>query len=298
MLLAKHVAAQHRSIVPYDEQLKPTRKPQPSYIKNNKPITKPVLQKEKKENKQLSYAQPAFVDYPPVKNITNLGIWLSDIESHMDYRASMPGVSYRNDNDLDNWAHETLHGINSVIRNKYSNNVNAFYVLESKAIIIKEPPIRITDVARLIPAELRGMSYDLYLVQQARSWDAQPLYILDEENAYFCGVLVAMENKLNCKSSTQQMMEFMVYSIALCAAVENHNRQTEIKYDNTQLKAATRFFIERIMYIYKQTESGKYPGMQSSGATAVLRNLKANKSYCDFIKWYFTDEWTKKVFDF
>jgi hypothetical protein len=238
-----------------------------------------------------------FIKYPAVKQVSNLGKYLSDIESHVDY-SKLPRANYRS-NDQVTWAHESTHAINSVIRNKYGNNTNAIYLLYNDAIVLREPPVTLSDVAKIIPLSLRGMSYNLYLKSQTRYWNGQPLYILDELSAYTNGTLVGMELNLNRSESTLQTFEFVVYAICLAATVENYNRQASIRYDDTELKKFIKLYIERTMVMYKQLNN--HPSMNSDALTSYLNVLKTSndtKQLREFIRWYFSKEWAQKVFGF
>ena len=128
-------------------------------------------------DKIYKYEKINFLTFKSIKPIpSKLGIVLGDIESHM------PDGHIYVASDKVTWAHETTHGINSVLRNKHSKintifktateyrpvygggSVNAFYVLKNRYIVIKEPNVKISDIAENIPESLRGRSYDLYLI--------------------------------------------------------------------------------------------------------------------------------------
>jgi hypothetical protein len=59
--------------------------------------------------------------------------------------------------------------------------------------VLREPRLTLAQVAAAVPADMRGGSYSLYLVQQRRHWNGQPLYILDEWVAYLNGTEIAVE---------------------------------------------------------------------------------------------------------
>ncbi len=97
-------------------------------------------------------------------------------------------------------AHEDTHQINSEIANgggRHRDKNVGLYCLENLAFVLNEPhPLTIQQVAGKIPQDFRGGVlglYDLYCVQQARSWGDRPFYLFDEWVAYTNGSIVALE---------------------------------------------------------------------------------------------------------
>lgn len=104
--------------------------------------------------------------------------------------------------------HECTHGINSQLRNRplrekervpYHPDVTicqlplpaltsmmpaGFYLLQDRAIMLKQPGGTINEAARIVPTSARYSRYNLYMVKQAASWNNEPLYIFDEWVAY------------------------------------------------------------------------------------------------------------------
>lgn len=88
--------------------------------------------------------------------------------------------------------HEASHGVAAAVRNRHggTGKVNAIYVGDGKAAILPEPiPLTMAEVAAAIPPSQRGDAYRLYMVEQRRWWNQQPLYILEEHGAYLNGTL-------------------------------------------------------------------------------------------------------------
>jgi len=251
--------------------------------------------------------EPEWKDYPAVRSVTNLGKVLSDIDSHM------PAGHIYKDSDKITWGHETLHGISSNIRQKYSQGfyggfktihgepawktlegipvfhngqINGFYCLDNKAVIIAEPKTTISATAALVPTSLRGGVYSLYLVQQASSWNNTPLYILDEWNAYTGGSLTRKDLNIAERSETvQYMIEFDVYATALAMSI----KKNDPNYDDKQFKNFLMWNIERSMSILNN----------EAGAVDYLEKFKKNQdaqSLRDFAKNYFGEQWCHKYF--
>jgi hypothetical protein len=166
-----------------------------------------------------TYPLPTFVDFPAVRQANKGGKILSDIISHL------PAGNIYEDADLATSGHESTHGINSAIRQKFQG-MDGYYCLENRAVTLKKPPLRLTTVAQSVPRALRGDVYKLYFVDQVRYWDDDALYCLDEFDAYTHGTMVGIENNLNRGESGQYMAEFAVY--ALCLAKATHSANSEI----------------------------------------------------------------------
>lgn len=93
-------------------------------------------------------------------------------------------------------AHETTHGIHADLRNRApETRVNAFYVLDDRALFLPEPNVTLADVAARVPKKARGEVFDLYLVKQRKYWNTNPLYILDEMVAHTNGAVVGHEEQ-------------------------------------------------------------------------------------------------------
>jgi hypothetical protein len=148
--------------------------------------------------------------------------------------------------------HETAHGIHNELRNKYKlllkTQINVFYCLNGKAVVIKEPNIRIRHINKYIPHILRSSRYKLYLIDQIQYWDDVPLYILDEWNCYILGGECAVDDFNNKRplektNAVSGCLEFSIYSIALCMAIKEHD---PIYWaTNTQFKAFIKYNLIR-----------------------------------------------------
>lgn len=236
--------------------------------------------------KEETYPEPNWMKYPPIKkHKSENGVVLDDIRSHID------DGGYYNDSDLITAGHETTHGINSVIRNKYYQGkpTNAFYCLEDRAIILNEPKTRIEVVARAVPKSLRGSVYKLYLVDQAASgWGDRALYICDEWVSYTNGSAVRKDLQIKKRAETvRYMLEFDVYVMTLAKVLQ----EEESSYDSYDFKNFIRWNIERSMKIYNEEDEAKIylEKLRTESDADGLRSFARN---------YFGLEWCKKVFGF
>lgn len=248
------------------------------------PPAPPPLKEEPKKLEKIKI-EPVWTHYPPVRNVTHLGKVLSDIESHMP-----AGHHYTASNKI-TWAHETTHGINANIRNKYfqsGRKINAFYVLENRACIIEEPKTTIRRVAQMVPQSLRGQTYNLYLVKQAGQWNNEPLYLFDEWVAYTNGSACGKDLKnVEYWSEVWFMFEFNVYCLTVAQVV----KQECPNYDDKQFKAFLMWQLERTMQIFQGEEKARayWEKVKTSPDAENLRQ---------FARSYLGAEWCKEVLGF
>lgn len=152
---------------------------------------------------------------------TRLGKVLADIESRM------PANHEYRDADVITWGHETTHGINSRCRVEIGGNVNAFYCLNGRVGVFREPAIRKSRVAAYVPAHLRGDVFGLYMTGQS-DWDDRPLYVIDEWVAYINGLAVGLEyagnqrslNGRSIEGDARHVVEFCGYASALLRTID------------------------------------------------------------------------------
>lgn len=190
--------------------------------------------------------EPKWIAVEPVKIVTGLGVTLNDVESRLK-----DGHPYTHISKI-TWVHETTHGINSLIRNKYKVGHNAFYVLDGKGIVFKEPKTTLTKIAGNIPPELRGPSYELYLVQQRKDWNDCPLYLFDEWTAYINGSICGVElNHEGWEYSLLQAHNFNVYCIYTIKTVRDEHKE----YDVSSLDEFLKWNLNRTLNLLDKTKS-------------------------------------------
>jgi hypothetical protein len=159
-------------------------------------------------------------------------------------------------------AHETVHGINNVLRNKYKKilkkNVNAFYAGARKGIIIENPKLTMRDIIPFIPEAVRGYRFNLYFVEQLGSWNDVPTYPMDEWSAYIAGAECAVDDyrrglkaeKSDCVSGA---LEFSIYCTALSMAIKN--RDSDFWKNNTQFKHTMKYYLIKSEKIFFEGQS-------------------------------------------
>lgn len=146
----------------------------------------------------------AFWSYPTKTPYTDP---YSDIKAHC--------VQWTDYDDRMTEAHENTHQINSEMRGRLGDGRNAFYCLNDKCIVFREPPVRLSDVAKAV--RVRGKVYDLYLVQAQQWWENEPLYLLDEMVAYTNGAIVGKKYGVNgWEYERDRAQELTYYAYTLC----------------------------------------------------------------------------------
>ena len=190
--------------------------------------------------------------------------------------------------------HETSHYISSEIRQTQKPGNNAFYILDGEAVVIEEPPITIKDVAEYVPPKLQGLRYKTYLVDQRRHWNEQPLYILDEWNAYVLGGLCAIDDfqnkrKLEKTDALAGMFEFMIYSTALAMCVQD--KCPEYWEKNKQFRDFIQYRMDTSSMIFAiGREVPQFTSLSSDQLYKTWHNSDEGKEFQNFIDKYFTNQ--------
>lgn len=268
--------------------------------------------------------EPRWKRWPRVREVSDpdIGVVLGDIESHLPSRH---GYSDRNKMT---WAHEGTHGVNANIRNSLSNAkevFNALYVLQDRAVVLKEPNVTIDAVARDIPKGLRGPSYGLYMVDQAVVWQDRPLYVMDEWVSYTNGAEAGKE--LNVQGWYYELLQahnFNVYCLCLAMVMQRDVSD----YDDSEFKRFLMWNTERVFRISMPSDRTKVDlGFPPDKMTIVsskhvcphqraeeygsevdlksveeyvdkLRKLPEAESLRKFAKEYLGEAWCKRVYGF
>lgn len=220
---------------------------------------------------------------PPLRQLAYSGV-LGDIYAHND--------------KAENWdrgltlAHEGTHGANNVIRNRYGGDVrcNAMYVCNNQAIVIGEPGVPLDLVARYLPRNMRGVTYNTYFVGSLSDWRYQTLYLFDEWSSYVNATWAGLQRGQIRSSDSLQMAEFTVYAFVAVAATADNKPD----YDLTQMRGAVAWMCEmRVMPLLRKrgAEAGArhWEIFRTSSETAQLRQ---------FVRDYFGEAWTEEVLEF
>jgi hypothetical protein len=164
---------------------------------------------------------PEFVEVPESRKNSEQSVY-GDVMRHSQESP------FGDKNGRSTNVHETVHGINSYLRNKYYESkkvVNGFYALEGRGVIIDEPNMRKSNINKFVPESLQSFRYALY-IDGSQAWDDKPLYIYDEWTAYVLGGKCNIEDVQNNRhkgewsDGVSGCLDFSIYSIALSMAVK------------------------------------------------------------------------------
>jgi hypothetical protein len=207
-------------------------------VPNNQPKIIPDKTPKEKD-------QPFLTDVDKYRNINENSIY-ADVLSHSIQEPYGDRFGRRIN------VHETSHGITSELRNFYqralNKKLNAFYVLNSKSIVLEESNIDMRLVTKYIPSALKSYRYNLYFEKNISDWNDMPSYIIDEWNSYILGSMSAVEDYHSGKltervDAVSGCLDFSIYSICFAMAVCDNDKE----YWNTypQFKNTIKFLLSR-----------------------------------------------------
>lgn len=152
---------------------------------------------------------------------TNANPIVQDIGQHYNPKL-MPASTYQ-DADIVTWGHELTHAVNSNIRNLVggSDTHQGLYLLNGSCVYFSIPKCTLYDVRARITQ--KGPSYQTYLINQMPDWHRNPLYLLDELQAYTNGTAVGIQAKLyeRARGSLASADEFYRYALATRRAIQD-----------------------------------------------------------------------------
>lgn len=123
-------------------------------------------------------------------------------------------------------AHEGLHGVNSDYRQALPGKACFYLLHDDVAVLAKTSRVTLAQVAALIrPRAEDQYDYNVYLVNERRWWNNEPLYILDEFSAYLTGAQERLMDGTYSNNDRRQLEEFSYFSDALVKAVEYYEPQ-------------------------------------------------------------------------
>jgi hypothetical protein len=165
-----------------------------------------------------------YVTVKPLRKVALTGI-LGDVECRLP-----AGHPYA-DPDKVTHTHEGCHGVNARIRNDNQAQIG-LYMLKDKAFTIpKHPNFTLAQLAAKITK--RGKLFKLYLQDQQRWWNDEPLYVLDEMTAYTVGGLAGFEMGLTDRGveSRENAKEMWLYGRAAQRMAKAQGYEYQAKFD-------------------------------------------------------------------
>lgn len=136
-----------------------------------------------------------------------------------DAAGRLPPDSDAREPDLITWTHEATHFL---CRGR--PGFHGIYVGNGLRWYVPTPPITTAAVFAAIPPAERGSIYETYLRQgQTEYWQAQPLMILDEWNAYLSGAIARREMAaLNRAETTLHCATMANYAAVMYRMAKEH----------------------------------------------------------------------------
>lgn len=193
----------------------------------------------------------------------------------MNYSKSKP---FGDEHGRSTNVHETVHGINSYIRNQYyKEKMNGFYAGNGYGIILKNPNLKLRHIKNYVPHSVRGYRYKLYFEDQLIYWDDTPTYHIDEWSAYIAGAESAVDDavqKIGIKEKSDSVsgsLEFSIYCTALAMATKDLDK--EYWQNNNQLKQTINYFLIKAEKVFFEGKD-LYP---STKQEILLKNLRENE---------------------
>lgn len=215
----------------------------------------------------LANAQLKFVDVPEVSRRCSEKSLFADVIN----RCRNPYLSSSRDTN----AHESTHFIQSDLRNAHGGRVNAFYLLNGKAVVCKEPGVKISWIGKFCPTCLRSYRWPLYCEQQQQYWNNEPLYLVDEWSSYINGCAVSLEDKqagraAESTDAASGTLEMGVYSVAMAMAVQKYD--PEFFKNDPQFLPFLRYQWKRAHDLYQKAA----PLFPSDNQTRQLKALQTS----------------------
>ena len=187
-----------------------------------------------------------IIDVNPVRpNI--VGGSLGDIDCRIPNVKGINWKTYR-DEDKVTWAHEGTHAINSGIR-RDNKSPYGFYLLNGSGVVLSASDFKMSDLAKEIPVEKRGSLYNLYIRDAQKYWNDQPLYCIDELNAYINGAIVGVEYQMDrrVKESLDRAKIMYEYAVIAQEMSRKLNYKDQDILDNLMLEFKSRITcLERV----------------------------------------------------
>jgi len=190
--------------------------------------------------------------------------------------------------------HETVHGINSWIRNtykqKYKKNINGFYAGAGRGVLVENPPLTIRDIVPFIPQSVRGYRYELYFVKQLGDWNDVPTYPIDEWSAYISGAECAVDDairNLKTKENSDAVsgaLEFSIYCSALALATKT--RCKDYWQTNEQFRNVINYYLIKSEKIFSEGRD-IFPSKKQDILLLNLREKEETKELREFLLEHF-----------
>ena len=204
--------------------------------------------------------------WQPVRPGIELGYGpiIDDLES-----MTRAGHPMRSTSDPGNWVHELTHQVNSdqrgVMSRQEKREYNSAYILNGLSVCLPEPNVTLAQVAGLVPARMRAGAYKLYMVDQQRWWNRQPLYVLDEATSAGNALFYQVSNGKPDNHRLGLAVQWANYSQILLLTVE----QFDPSYSHLpQLRAFVQWHNSRLEHLAADHQRIRSAGALRSDSAA------------------------------
>jgi hypothetical protein len=257
------------------------------YLLTNDPVSSfeisaPLQQQE--QGQQYSLWSPEEPEIRRVPQFTEIKKFRSSENGTVygDVLSHAPSVDNRDNRGTT--VHETAHGIHSYLRNNHRGRNNGFYAREGRAVIIDEPNMRKSQVAKFVPQNLRSYRYSLYIAGQW-AWDDTPLYIYDELTCYVLGGMTHVEDAQNGRKAqwsdgVSGCLGFSIYAIATCMAIKEYD--PDYWENNEQFRNYTIWILRQAEETFRVGR--EMPQLKWDKQDKLFDELMANKTYEKFAR--------------
>ena len=167
-------------------------------------------------------------------------------------------------------AHEASHFVNS---RSSTAKERGFYLLDGIAWRVPIPKLtRLSHVAASIPTQYRGKTYQTYLVDAQRDWEAIAIYPLDEAVAYTHGCLTRRELGWEKRQETDRFcIELLVYSKY---AVDEVCRREGDDYAKGELRDLLDLLVARARMVIEDFDKQPYADALNGIGVALLAEME------------------------
>jgi hypothetical protein len=242
-----------------------------------------------------------FVDMKPQSSIKN------DFGSvfYREIHEYVPQKEWFSDVSLSTRAHETLHGLHAMMRNATRERDGFVYYEGGKGAYIIEPAEVYDQIRNNVQPKFAASSkslYDLYLINQAKSWK-NALYILDEWAGYVATSRTALESLKADKWDAENadpfsgLATYVYFGAALIKTLDE--KDPDYLKSNKQFKAVMAMQIERSVNLLKDAEAmGKWPNSKGFPYLRMLQTDPENEALRKVVRDYFGKDWSKAKLGF
>ena len=173
-------------------------------------------------------------------------------------------------------AHETAHFLHAEQRRLRPGHA-VFYLGQGRAVAVREPAVRLSEVAGTVPVSARGSRYTLTFYTNGRHWESTPTYVLDEAYAYLHDNRVRLDDLRRgipnggrgIETPADALPEFVAYAAALACVVRERD---PTRYRDPRFRLAFSAYVAEARLLY--LESLKYRDTYTTAHAHIAEALR------------------------